>query len=63
VVTPGIRPRGASSDDQRRTTAPAEAIRAGADYIVIGRPVLNAPDPVNSAREVIAEIESAISSR
>src|SRR6266446_7793216 len=56
VVTPGIRPRGASSDDQRRTTTPADAIRAGADYIVIGRPVLDAPDPVSSAREVMAEI-------
>jgi len=63
VVTPGIRPRGARSDDQRRTTTPADAIRAGADYIVIGRPVLDAPDPVSSAREVMAEIDTVISSR
>jgi orotidine-5'-phosphate decarboxylase len=57
IVTPGIRRSTATPDDQRRTMSPAEAIHAGADYIVIGRPILNAPSPADAARKVIQEIE------
>jgi len=62
VVCPAIRPRWASvpGDDQRRTTTPYEAIKAGADYIVVGRPIRLAHDPVEAARRVVAEIEEAL---
>jgi orotidine-5'-phosphate decarboxylase len=53
-VTPGIRPIGAETHDQRRTADPTEAIRRGADYLVIGRPILRAPDPVAAARAILA---------
>lgn len=56
IITPGIRPAGAASWDQRRVMTPAEAVRAGADYIVVGRPVTGAPDPVSAARAVNMEI-------
>lgn len=56
LVTPGIRPRGSSADDQRRTVTPSEAMRAGADYLVIGRPVTAADDPAGALRELAAEI-------
>ena len=46
LVTPGIRPQGASMDDQSRVLTPAEAIRQGSDYLVIGRPITRAEDPV-----------------
>jgi orotidine-5'-phosphate decarboxylase len=58
VVTPGVRPAGSARDDQRRVMTPAEAVRAGADYLVIGRPILNAPDPARAAREIIEEMEA-----
>lgn len=45
IVTPGIRPAGAAKDDQKRIATPAEAVRRGADYLVIGRPITGAPDP------------------
>ncbi|HEV3471333.1 MAG TPA: orotidine 5'-phosphate decarboxylase / HUMPS family protein, partial [Pyrinomonadaceae bacterium] len=57
VVTPGVRPAAASHDDQRRVMTPAAAVRAGADYLVVGRAVLNAPDPARAAREIVAEME------
>lgn len=60
VVTPGIRPAGSPVDDQRRTATAAEAIRAGADYLVIGRPVLEAGDPLAALRGIITEMDSAI---
>lgn len=58
VLTPGIRPAGSSTDDQKRVMTPARAIAAGADYIVIGRPITGAPDPADAARAIVAEIES-----
>lgn len=59
LVTPGIRPAGSPSQDQKRVMTPAEAIRAGADYLVVGRPVTAAADPVAAARSIVAEIQTA----
>lgn len=56
VVTPGVRPSGAKLFDQKRVTTPAEAILAGADYIVVGRPILDAPDPVQATQQILDEI-------
>ena len=74
IVVPGIRPssgagveRGAKLkagrrvDDQARIATPAEAIRAGADYLVVGRPITGAPDPAEAARAIVEEISSALS--
>jgi len=60
IVTPGVRPTGSSTDDQSRVMTPREAIDAGADYIVVGRPILRAPDPVLAAQQVIAEMQSSV---
>jgi orotidine-5'-phosphate decarboxylase len=59
LVTPGIRPAGAEAGDQKRVMAPAAAIAAGADYLVIGRPILAAPDPKAAAEAIVAEIAGA----
>jgi orotidine-5'-phosphate decarboxylase len=59
VVTPGVRPEGAARGDQSRVTTPAEAIAAGADYLVIGRPIIAAPDPAKAALQIIEEMESS----
>jgi orotidine-5'-phosphate decarboxylase len=59
LVVPGVRPAGSAAGDQRRTLTPAEAIAAGADYLVIGRPITAAPDPAAAARAIAAEIASA----
>jgi orotidine-5'-phosphate decarboxylase len=56
LVTPGIRPAGAEASDQKRTVTPAAAIAAGADYLVVGRPVTQAKNPRAAAETIIAEI-------
>ena len=58
IVTPGIRPAWAAAGDQKRTTTPRAALDAGADYLVIGRPIVADPDPVAAVKRVIAEIEA-----
>jgi orotidine-5'-phosphate decarboxylase len=60
LVTPGIRPAGASSGDQKRIATPAEAVRNGTDYLVVGRPVTGAPDPRAAAEAIVAEVEQAL---
>jgi orotidine-5'-phosphate decarboxylase len=70
IVVPGVRPelgggaaratRPKKRDDQARVATPAEAIRAGADYLVIGRPITAAPDPESAARAILNEISSAL---
>lgn len=59
LIVPGIRPVGAARGDQRRTASPASAIRAGADFLVVGRPITRARDPRRAAEAVIAEIAAA----
>lgn len=54
IVTPGVRPLGADLGDQKRVATPAEALSAGADHVVIGRPILGAPDPVQAAKDILA---------
>jgi orotidine-5'-phosphate decarboxylase len=56
IVTPGVRPAGAELNDQRRVMTPVEAIKAGADLLVIGRPITGAPDPAAAARAIAAEL-------
>jgi orotidine-5'-phosphate decarboxylase len=59
VVTPGIRPSGASLGDQARPATPAAAIRAGSSYLVVGRPITEAADPAAAARAILAEMNAA----
>ncbi|UCF89914.1 MAG: orotidine 5'-phosphate decarboxylase, partial [Desulfobacterales bacterium] len=60
--TPGIRPRWAvaAQDDQRRITTPAQAVKSGADYVVIGRPIRDAREPKTAAARIAAEIEAVL---
>lgn len=60
VVTPGVRPAASSHDDQKRVMTPAEAMRAGADFVVVGRAILNSPDPARAASEVVEEMAAAL---
>jgi orotidine-5'-phosphate decarboxylase len=60
LVTPGVRPSGAAADDQQRIATPGQAIAAGADYLVIGRPVTRAPDPIQALRTMDAEVAAAL---
>jgi len=59
IVTPGIRPKGSTADDQRRVMTPKDAIEAGSDYLVVGRPISKAADPGAAADAVVAEIAAA----
>jgi orotidine-5'-phosphate decarboxylase len=63
IVSPGIRPAGSSTDDHKRSTTPAEAIRRGADFLVVGRPILRDPAPRDAADRIIGEIGAALGSR
>ncbi len=60
IVTPGIRPKGSPQDDQARVMTPSEAIQAGADYLVVGRPIRDAPNPQEAAAAIAEEIASAV---
>jgi orotidine-5'-phosphate decarboxylase len=56
IVTPGVRPARFQQDDQKRIMTPEEAMRSGADYLVLGRPIRDAQDPLAAVREVVAEM-------
>ncbi len=60
IVTPGVRPPGQAKGDQERVVTPADAIRAGADYLVVGRPITQAASPAVAANSIVAEIEVAV---
>ena len=60
LVTPGIRPAGAATGDQKRIMTPGAAVAAGADYLVVGRPILEAPDPRGVADAIVVDIASAL---
>jgi len=62
IVTPGIRPADSAKSDQSRVNTPAEAIAAGADYLVVGRPITEAADPRRAAEEIVREIQGAVES-
>ena len=59
IVTPGIRPAGGERHDQARAATPAAALAVGADYVVVGRPITQAPDPAAAAAAIVAELEGA----
>jgi orotidine-5'-phosphate decarboxylase len=59
IVTPGVRPVGAAANDQKRLMTPADAVRSGADYLVVGRPIIDAADPLKAARQIVAEMDGA----
>lgn len=61
LITPGVRPATASQDDQRRVMTPAESLAAGANFLVIGRPITGAPDPLHALLTLNAELEGAAS--
>ncbi len=58
IVTPGIRPASATKDDQKRVMTPAEAVRAGADHLVIGRPITAAPDRLKAVEQIVEEMKA-----
>ena len=61
IVTPGVRPAGSAMGDQKRVMTPRDAIRAGADFLVIGRPITEAPSPVDALEAIAAEIDACYS--
>ena len=60
IVTPGIRPADSGHDDHKRTLTPGQAIADGADYLVVGRPIMQSPDPLQTAQSIIADMETAL---
>ncbi|MFN7931639.1 MAG: orotidine-5'-phosphate decarboxylase [Blastocatellia bacterium] len=60
ILTPGVRPAGAALNDQKRVMTPSEAVQAGADYLVIGRPITGAENPAAAAQKIREEIEQAV---
>ena len=60
LVVPGIRPAGAETGDQKRIATPAEALRQGASYLVVGRPITQAPDPAEAAEAIVKEMAVAL---
>jgi orotidine-5'-phosphate decarboxylase len=60
LVTPGVRPAGSAAGDQKRIATPAQAIADGADFIVVGRPIRDAPDPAAAARAIAAEVAKGL---
>ncbi|MCY3750532.1 MAG: orotidine-5'-phosphate decarboxylase [Gammaproteobacteria bacterium] len=60
IVTPGIRPAESGHDDHKRTLTPGQAIADGADYLVVGRPITQSPDPLRTAQSIIADMETAL---
>jgi orotidine-5'-phosphate decarboxylase len=63
IVTPGVRPSGSNSDDQARVMSPREAVAAGADYLVVGRPIIAATDPARAAQMILDEMQSCAAGR
>ena len=63
IVTPGVRPVGKGVDDHARATTPTQTIAAGADYLVVGRPIRDADDPVAAAAAIVAEMQTAFDAR
>lgn len=63
IVTPGIRPQASNTDDHKRPVTPTTAIAAGADYVVVGRPIRDASDPRAAAESIIAELQAAFEKR
>lgn len=59
IVAPGIRPRNSTKHDHKRHSDPAAAIKSGADFLVVGRPIREAPDPIRAAQDVISEMQTA----
>jgi orotidine-5'-phosphate decarboxylase len=61
ILIPGVRPRSGAANDQSRIATPAEAVRAGADYLVVGRPITAAPNPKSAVSDIVDEMKSALS--
>ena len=60
LIVPGIRPRGVKPNDQKRIMTPSEAIREGADFLVVGRPITQAADLSQAARDISSEVQEAL---
>ena len=60
LIVPGIRPRGVESNDQKRIVTPAEAIQGGADFLVVGRPITQAANRSQAAKDISSEVQEAL---